>query len=128
MQKWNLNLFLVLLLFFGLACANEPQVADQAADNEPQAADRDIFVPSTISSEARQVLNQLILAKPYTRAAPSVSDLENWRKLHDAAESGSKGGSEDWDLIGTNCPLLYPFSAGRLQKPIRKRTSLFFWL
>jgi len=95
MQKWNLNLFLVLLLFFGLACANQPQVADQAADNEPQAADRDIFVPSTISSEARQVLNQLILAKPYTRAAPPASDLENWRKLHDGAEEGSKGGSED---------------------------------
>ncbi len=29
MQKWNLNLIIILLLAFGLACANEPQVADQ---------------------------------------------------------------------------------------------------
>ena len=62
---------------------------------ETKVTARNIFMPSTISFEAQQVLNQLILAKPYTRAAPPASDLENWRKVHDAAEGGSEGGSKD---------------------------------
>ena len=95
MQKWNLNLFLVLLLFFGLACANEPQVADQAADNEPQVTNRDIYVPSTVSVEAQQTLKAFMEAKPYTRDFPSAdADLEAWRQVQDKFEVAMEAGSE----------------------------------
>jgi hypothetical protein len=36
------------------------------------AADRDIFVPTTISAEAQQLLKKLSVAKPYTRKAPPI--------------------------------------------------------
>lgn len=52
-------------------------------------ADRDIFVPTTISAEAQQLLKKLSVAKPYTRKAPPVTDLETWARFQAAAEADS---------------------------------------
>ncbi len=55
-----------------------------------QTADRDIHVPATISAKARQVLQAIIKANPYARAAPTPADLTAWRKMHDGVEQESK--------------------------------------
>ncbi len=51
------------------------------------AEERDIFVPSTISPEAQQVLGRLIQARGYNREAPAHDDLEGWRQVWAAAEA-----------------------------------------
>lgn len=56
-----------------------------------RAQDRNIYVPSTISAEARQVLGGIIEAKPYARAVPRADDLESWRQVHSATEEAVKG-------------------------------------
>ena len=61
-----------------------------ASAQAPSIEDRDIFVPSTISPEAQQVLRGIINARPYTRAAPQADDLESWRQLYDATEAASE--------------------------------------
>lgn len=99
--------FLSLLLLG--ACSNTAEVtepadpaaqveqSDAAADSgggEEGVADRDIFVPTTISPEAQQVLRGLIEAKPYARVAPQPEDLESWRVTHDAIEEAAREGAE----------------------------------
>ncbi len=56
----------------------------------PSIEDRDIFVPSTISPEAQQVLRGIISAKPYARAAPQADDLEAWRQMYAATEGATE--------------------------------------
>ena len=55
-----------------------------------RAQDRNIYVPNTISAEAQQILRGIIVAKPYTRAAPQHDDLESWRQLYAATEEATK--------------------------------------
>ena len=54
------------------------------------AADRDIFVPTTISPAAQQVLRGLIEAKGYARVVPAADDLDGWRAVHDGAEAATR--------------------------------------
>ena len=65
-----------------------------APPEEGQGADRAIFVPTTISSEAQQVLREIQEAKPYTRAAPAPDDLDSWRALNVALETAAQARSE----------------------------------
>ena len=70
-------------------------MAMAAAALQPAAAqERDIFVPSTISPEAQQVLRAIIQARPYTREAPASDDLDAWRQMHAAFEAASENQSE----------------------------------
>ena len=78
-----LGIILVLVAVIGMACANEPQVAD-----------RDIHVPNTISSEAQQLLAQLDLNKGYTRTVPSTDDPAVWRLFYDGIEATLKEGGD----------------------------------
>ncbi len=53
------------------------------------AQERDIFVPSTISPEAQQVLRALIAGGAGGRVVPAATDLDGWRITHAAAEAAS---------------------------------------
>ncbi len=62
---------------------------------EPKVEDRDIYVPSTISPEAQQLLGVLKAAKAYAREVPSAdADLEVWRQAQDAIEEASVEANE----------------------------------
>ena len=78
-RRFSLVCLTIVLLAASVACAQEPQ-----------AADRDIFVPTTISPEAQQALKEIIKAKPYTLVFPPPGDLDAWRKMHAAAEQAGK--------------------------------------
>lgn len=60
-----------------------------SAQNTP-IEDRDIFVPSTISSEAQQVLRGIMNAAPYKLRVPQADDLQSWRQVYDATEAASQ--------------------------------------
>lgn len=78
------TIFLVLLGGLSVLFASISQVAAQ------QTADRDIYIPTTISKEAQQALKALIKVNPYTPAFSAPGDLETWRKTHGAAEQAGK--------------------------------------
>jgi len=59
-----------------------------------QVADRDIYVPTTMSAEGQQALKTINDAKPYTRAFPKPGDLDAWRKAHSDAEEAGKEKNE----------------------------------
>ena len=61
---------------------------------DPEAPERDIFVPGTISPEAQQVLRGLIEARPYARVAPAAADLDGWREAHSASEAAAEERNE----------------------------------
>ena len=64
-------------------------------DAMSSSGDRDIYVPSTISPEAQQVIRVLQETKPYTREFPNAdADLEIWRQAQDAIEAGMVEGAE----------------------------------
>ena len=76
----TLALTLAGLMVFNLAAA--------------QVADRDIYVPTTMSAQGQQVLKMVIDDKPYTRAFPEPGDLDAWRKVHAGAEEAGKKKNE----------------------------------
>ena len=51
---------------------------------------RDNYVPTTISAEAQKVLNAIYANKIYERKAPASDNLDEWRKMHAAAEQARK--------------------------------------
>jgi epsilon-lactone hydrolase len=57
-------------------------------------ADKQIYVPPTISAEAQAVLRALIEAKPYAIEFPEPDDLPGWEKVHDLAEARNKAKAE----------------------------------
>ncbi len=57
---------------------------------QEKQAERDNYVPTTISTEAQQALTELYKNKSFTRAFPAPDDLDAWRKTHDAAEKAAK--------------------------------------
>jgi len=70
-------------------------VAISAASLRTEIADRDIYVPSTISPEAQQHLRVLQETKPYTREFPGAdASLKVWRKAQDAIDAAMVAGSE----------------------------------
>jgi len=71
-----------LIIFLISACTTPAK--------HPQAVDRNIFVPSTISPEAQQTLSAIIKARAYTRTVPSHDDLASWRKVHAEIEAVAK--------------------------------------
>ena len=71
---------IILVAFFLAGCLLLPVSA--------QVADRDIFVPTTISAEAQEVLNNLSAGRGYTRPVPAPDNLEAWRIVHETLESG----------------------------------------
>lgn len=64
--------------------------ASVAFAESPQVSERDIYVPTTISTEGQHVLKLLIQAKPYARTVPAPDDLSTWRTVHDGMEKASK--------------------------------------
>ena len=49
-------------------------------------SDRDIYIPSTISEEAKAILKQLSEQAPYKRVFPKVDDKEAWIATQNALE------------------------------------------
>lgn len=77
----------IVLFIAGCTTSETSQVS------ETEIADRDIYVPSTVSPEAQQMLRVLQETKPYTREFPSANaDLEVWRQAQDAIEVASEAG------------------------------------
>lgn len=64
--------------------------ANSAYADDTQTKDRNIYVPTTISQQAQQVLKHLIQKKPYSRRVPQSDNLEAWRKIHTATETGMR--------------------------------------
>ena len=54
MHKWNLNLIIILLLAFGLACANEPQDANQAPSSSLSAEQVEQIVSKALEAHAME--------------------------------------------------------------------------
>lgn len=84
-----LSLALVLLV---TACESSApsEVPEPRATAALEAQERDIFVPSTISPEAQQVLRALIQERRYNRRVPAADDLDAWRQTHAALEAANE--------------------------------------
>ena len=54
MQKWSLSLIFILLLAFGLACANEPQVVDQTSTSSLSAEQVEQIVSKALEAQAME--------------------------------------------------------------------------
>ncbi len=65
-------------------------IQTQAAEDSKNIADRDIYLPSTVSPEARVLLKQLSLKKGYARVAPEPADLVAWQKMYEGAEAANE--------------------------------------
>ena len=50
-------------------------------------ADKQIYVPPTISAEAQEFLKALIEVKLYAAEFPAPDDLAGWEKVHEVAEA-----------------------------------------
>ena len=81
---------MILLIRLGLFCSTVAFAAGVAFAQDSPASGREIFVPTTISPEAQQVLREIIKAKPYARVVPPPGDLETWRTIHAATEEAVK--------------------------------------
>ncbi len=85
--RFCLRLKLVWLVVFLLTAGCHRSV-------NAQDIEREIFVPSTISPEAQQVLKAMIEAKGYARLVPAADDFDAWRATHDGLEAASKSRSD----------------------------------
>jgi epsilon-lactone hydrolase len=65
----------------------------QAADASAEVpADRVIYVPSTVSEPARQLLQLAQKAQLWKLQVPAPGDLEGWKKLRAALEAAAEPG------------------------------------
>ena len=71
---------LTVALLFAMVSGNNPAISQEISE-------RDIFIPATISEQAKVVLTKLIEAKPYLRMAPAPDAIETWRKMYQAVEN-----------------------------------------
>lgn len=83
-----------MMLSYRLSIACSTALLFVACTAGAQVADRDIYVPTTMSAEGQQALKTIIDAQPYTRAFPQPGDLDAWRKAHNAAEEVGKEKNE----------------------------------
>ncbi len=82
---------MIAFRYLALVCLTTALLVGTVANaQDSSASSRNIFVPSTISPEAQQVLRAIIEAKPYARIAPQTGDLKTWRQLHAATEVAVK--------------------------------------
>ncbi len=80
------SVFIITIALFASGCQTL---------SDKQIADRDIYVPSTISPEAQQVLRVLNETKPYAREFPGAdAGLEVWRQAQDAIDAAMVERSE----------------------------------
>ncbi len=82
-MKKSLLFVLLFAISFNFSSAKSQEVSE-----------RDLYIPSTISEEAKVVLRKLIEAKPYLRSAPAVDDIEAWKKMYQAIENQVNASSE----------------------------------
>lgn len=78
-MKKSLLLVLLFSISFNFNSAKSQEVSE-----------RDLYIPSTISEEAKVVLNKIIQAKLYLRSVPAVDDIEAWKKMYQAIENQRK--------------------------------------
>ena len=79
-------IFTVLIAFWLSDC--------QIALAEPQATERDIFVPSTVSVQGQALLKKLEEKKGYNRAVPPVGETAAWVAVQEATEQAVKEGAD----------------------------------
>ncbi len=90
----SLTLLLTLAACSGAVSPATSATPTQTPAQAEESASRDIYVPTTISAEAQQVLQALIARKPYTRQAAKADDIEGWRKVHAGTETMMKAPNE----------------------------------
>lgn len=89
MMKPRLTIPRALILLVGLSMgATAIWIAAQ------QTADRDIYVPTTISAQAQRALRAAQDIKVYAGSTPRFDDLPGWRDRHDGLEAASKDENE----------------------------------
>ena len=80
-NNWSLFLVILLLPVIGLT----PVFATVKQNEE-----REIYIPSTISGQARKTLEQLSRKKIYAQGLPAPDDLDGWRTVQDDAEKSGR--------------------------------------
>ena len=92
------TLSIATLLLMIVSCGNSDKIEatesiqEKVTENDAESAivqgetDRDIYIPSTISEEAKVILKQLSELAPYKRVLPKVDDKEAWIATQNAVE------------------------------------------
>ena len=78
---------LMVVLLFAIVSGYNPAISQENSE-------RDIFIPGTISEEAKVVLKKLIEAKPYLRVVPAPDAVETWKKTYQAVENQNNARSQ----------------------------------